>query len=1748
MKRFLKIAAVMAVATIWAIAPTRGVAGETLSTAQASRYALSTPPTASGQSATLLPDGAWLLLGGELQGHVSNAAEIYDPESGKTTMLGSTLDVARAWHTATLLPSGEVFVFGGIGANGKVVSQAELYDPVTQSFTELPDTGLTPRAHHIANVLSDGRVLIAGGGQGEVPQLWDPRTNATTPAGSSMVASRLDATSTLLSTGAVLVFGGTDANGNPVSTAELYAPFPDKFEPAEAGSPMLPALATLESLPAVAASQPANGASSVPVTARISVRFTMRLAVQSLNSATVTLVGPDGVVAAGVVPVEEGLLLFVTPTEPLLPASSYTLFIQGAQDLSGNALPTVTIGFSTASVSASGLASGAGGGGASTGDSGISVTLGPSASVSAAPSAGVWQPPVGGGPWIMGPATKTAAADVPLLQAPTGVTALSGQVLLQNGAPLPGVAVSVGNVSTVTDSAGRFLVHPLAPGHVEFIVNGGTADSNGVHYGQFVIGANLKPGITNTLGYTVWMPVIDVADAVSIPSPTTQEVDVTSPLLPGVTLKIPRGTVIREPDGTIATSVSLTPIPLDRSPFPLPPFSMCFVIQPGGAMLQSVAGAKGPGAKIVYPNTLKRPPGFPETFMYYDPAGKGWTTYGQGKVSASGHHIDPDGKVNLYSFSGFGDIESTNPPPAQNPPPNGCPGQGADGDPVDCAIGVFLYHHVDMVVPDTIPIVIRRTYQSSDTDPRDFGVGFSHDYHMYLYDANGPQDTNFATLSLVLSNGSLIQYTRTASSPSTGLTGLEMTSAPTPSRFFGSTISYDPTSTYLVLTLKDGTEYKFNSTDGRFLRQIVDRNGEILQVVPAQPSNTDNTPVVTIISPHGRWVQIQYESSDPFNYPAGTSEISQITDNSGRTVQYAYDSSGRLIKVTYPDGGVEQYTYVGTTNEIQSIIKPNGQTKVTNVYDSNGRVIQQTLANGGTYKFSYQINASGQVTQTTVTDPNGNAHILAFNSAGYVVSDTRAAGTPIQQVTTFTRDPTSNLVTAMTDALGRTTDFSYDALGNLTGVTRLAGTSSAVTESATYTTNYNEIASLTDPLGDTVQFGYDSLGNLTTVTDALGNTVATFTNDPSTGLPTAITDALNHTTTLAYDSQADLSSITDPLGRTTHRYYDSIGRLTGMSDPNNDETSYAYDLMSRLTHVIDALGGTTTLVYDADGNLTTVTDPRGSKTQYTYDNMDRLITRTDALGQAESFSYDADGNRIGHTDRNGQVDKMSYDALNRLTTVLYGDQSGTPQSTVNYTYDAGNRLTQIADSTGGTITRVYDGLNRLTSETTPKGSITYGYDSASRRIQMTVSGQGTVTYGYDADNRLTSLTQDGNAVGVQYDAVGRRVTLALPNGIVVAYGYDAANELTGLTYTLGGTTVGNLTYTYDAAGNLVNRGGSLDTTSLPAAVASATYDADNRLTQWGSATLTYDADGNLTNDGTLSYTWNARNQLTALSGAHTASFTYDALGRRESATIDGTTTGYLYDGLNPVQEQGATTTTNLLTGLNPDEYFARSDGTTTRYFLTDAQNSTVVLTDPNGNVVKNYTYDPYGATTATGETSTNPFQYTGRENDNTGLYYYRARYYDPNIGRYISSDPMGLAGGLNTYAYVGGNPLNYVDPWGLAGWSYGAPPSRIPGGPYVPQPGQRPGTFMGPKPLQGGSRAMCRGVPPTDQGGPPGTPAPYWKYTPAGGGPVQKFDQNGNPLVRGDQGHAQDDWAGEGSSSTSGETTPTPEDPFIDLP
>ncbi|MFO0775967.1 MAG: RHS repeat-associated core domain-containing protein [Nitrospiraceae bacterium] len=290
-----------------------------------------------------------------------------------------------------------------------------------------------------------------------------------------------------------------------------------------------------------------------------------------------------------------------------------------------------------------------------------------------------------------------------------------------------------------------------------------------------------------------------------------------------------------------------------------------------------------------------------------------------------------------------------------------------------------------------------------------------------------------------------------------------------------------------------------------------------------------------------------------------------------------------------------------------------------------------------------------------------------------------------------------------------------------------------------------------------------------------------------------------------------------------------------------------------------------------------------------------------------------------------------------------------------------------------------------------------------------------------------------------YDDADRRTSVTLPTGAQIQYAYNSASELTTLTYRQGTTTLGTLTYTYDAAGNRTKQGGTYARSNIPPALSVVSYNANNQQTTFGANTLTYDLNGNLTtvtdNLGTATYTWNARNQLTGITGtSFTASFSYDSFGRRTTKTINGFTTKYLHDGLNVVQEQNGTggITANFLTGLGIDEILTRTDSVGARGFLSDALGTTIALVDNTGIVQTTYTYEPFGSVNRAGQASQNAFKYTGREDDATGLYYYRARYYHPRLQRFISEDPIGFGGkDWNLYQYTGSNPIKYTDPTGL---------------------------------------------------------------------------------------------------------------------
>jgi RHS repeat-associated protein len=543
----------------------------------------------------------------------------------------------------------------------------------------------------------------------------------------------------------------------------------------------------------------------------------------------------------------------------------------------------------------------------------------------------------------------------------------------------------------------------------------------------------------------------------------------------------------------------------------------------------------------------------------------------------------------------------------------------------------------------------------------------------------------------------------------------------------------------------------------------------------------------------------------------------------------------------------------------------------------------------------------------------------------------------------------------------------------------------------------------------------------------------------SQGQPSKITDLLGNFTTFTYEL-GDLISVKDPLNRETKRMLDAAGRLRSVINPLGQKTVYTPDALDRITLLTDAINGVTQFGYDPNSNLLTVTDAKSQQTVYTPNNMNRTTSRKDPLLRTETYTYDNNGNLATVLDRKSQTTTYTYDSLNRRTKATFQDGSST-----NYTYDAGNRITQVQEKNASnvvtaTITRTYDGLDRLTQEVTAQGTVNYTYDNASRRATMTVVGQPQVVYTYDNANRLTNIQQGTSNIVIGYDDADRRTSVTYPNTNSITYGYNVASELTSLTYKAGATVLGDLTYTYDLAGNRIKTGGTFARSNLPPALATTVYNANNQQTTFGTTAETYDLNGNLatsTDVGvTTTYTWNTRNQLTGISRTGlTASFTYDSFGRRTGKTVNGTTTNFFYDGLNPVQEKnGATVNANLLTGLGIDEFFMRTDGVGVRSLLPDALGSTVALGDNTGTLQTQYTYEPFGVTTQTGLASTNSYKFTGREDDGSGLMYYRARYYQPRLQRFIAEDPIGFLGGdVNLFAYVENNPASFNDPLGLEG-------------------------------------------------------------------------------------------------------------------
>jgi RHS repeat-associated protein len=735
--------------------------------------------------------------------------------------------------------------------------------------------------------------------------------------------------------------------------------------------------------------------------------------------------------------------------------------------------------------------------------------------------------------------------------------------------------------------------------------------------------------------------------------------------------------------------------------------------------------------------------------------------------------------------------------------------------------------------------------------------------------------------------------------------------------------------------------------------------------------------------------------------------------------QFSYDFYlDRVIKATDAVGQLRDYTYDANgnpTGETLSLMVNNAMERVDNtaaIFDFSDRKIMSISAGGGVSAFQY--DAAGNVVK--ITNPDGYTLGFDYDPNNRVIKAYNELGHAVTRTLDLDGKPRS-----VTDPNGNTTQYEYY------GPER-----------------DGRLKKQINPLNRATQFDYDANGNVTVVTDPLNRTTATTydeLNRPVRIVGPVFTDPtlgqIRPVTRYTYDNLGNLLTVS--AGRT-----DSSG-----NSPNSDvvalQMSYAYDDFGRKIRETDPLGQSRTFVYDVHGNPVSITDAKQQVTTFTYGYGHQLLTRVQLPGGTLTRYIRNPLGQPVQIEHPSLVLTYDYDTFHRLSRVT-DRRAG---KTLEYTYSPGGLLNRMKDSEGGFTDYLYDPVGRLSGIWAPNGDrVSYVYDAGGRLTEKWFPNGVNTRYTYNSDNTLKQLVNrsQSNTIISQhdytYDAVGNRLTHNEVVGTITTpykYVYD---ELSRLIETRNNDTNALIeAVTYDVLGN---RKTKTDGTNTVAYI----YDAANQLTEirQGSETgallanLVYDPNGNLITktEGTTTtnFSYDTLDQLAIVSKTNlTQAYLYDGQGRRIKKTSStGGGGDYIYSGPDIVAEYVDDNWTiaqaTYTHGPNMDDPIIRSASTTTQYYHQDGLGSVVAVSDPTGATTGLARYDAWGNTLSS--TGAIPqYGYTGREPDETGLIYYRGRYYDPSIGRFIQKDPIRLNGGVNLYAYVNNNPINFTDPWGL---------------------------------------------------------------------------------------------------------------------
>lgn len=766
-----------------------------------------------------------------------------------------------------------------------------------------------------------------------------------------------------------------------------------------------------------------------------------------------------------------------------------------------------------------------------------------------------------------------------------------------------------------------------------------------------------------------------------------------------------------------------------------------------------------------------------------------------------------------------------------------------------------------------------------------------------------------------------------------------------------------------------------------------------------------------------------------------------------RVTSYAYNSSNKyVLSSTIVDPTASLTTACGATTKSTGLNLTTGFT-----FDGVGNV--STITNPSTYVTNYYFDPLQRLTRV-------DAPAALVN------------GTSIRPITRYTYDLDGERLTTRHSIVASPSDPTPTADNpTLTA-------SDWQTETRTYWPT-GDLQSVQDANGHLTQYSYDPDGRVTLVTDP--DSRGTGMVYDLAGQTTCVFKAWNSTTPPAASNcsswtPASYTSSTSPLRYAVYTYTGN-GKQQTVIDADANVTQYVYDGLDRLGLTLfpdpdngslctPQGAGTPTCTgrqtyelygYDPNGNRTSLRTRKGDVIASTYNSINLVATKTVPSLPQVTYAYWLTGDPQAVTYAGSHSTTYDYDGAGRKS---YESNDG---RTVLYGYDpAGNRSsTQWPDSY--LVSYTYDALNRMSDvrETNTSGPLLahYDYDILGRRQKVTYAGNTSnyTSYGYDAASNLNALTNQMAATALsfgygrnnsnQITALNVSDSFYLPEPTVYTNNGYAVNKLN--EYIATGAITGT-----DANGNPIIKGARgkfipIPFDDLSIVIPSVPYGKSptDSTNDPGGNTIVNDLNGNMRRwtgpDGARNaYTYDAENRLrTATTGSHSVTYDYDPLGRRVSKTVDGTITGYLLDGDEEIAEYNVATTgvwpaasaRRYITGPAIDDRIAVIDTPTAikNYYHVNHQGSVMATTDLSGNVVQRLSYDEYGNLSAGSTTTGQVFRYTGRRYDpETGLYYYRARYYAPQIGRFLQTDPVGYKDDFDLYTYVGNDPLDKTDPTG----------------------------------------------------------------------------------------------------------------------